>query len=138
MSADQRVSETAEERPFQRGPLKGLNANVMWLGVVSFFADVSSEMLYPLVPIFLTTVLGAPMAIVGFIEGAAEATASLLKTVSGRLSDLSGRRRPYVIAGYTLSACAKPLIALAHGWPVVLAARVGDRFGKGLRSSARD
>jgi len=108
------------------------------LGLVSFFADVSSEMLYPLIPIFLTAVLGAPVAIVGIIEGAAEATASLLRTVSGRLSDLSGRRRPYVLAGYTLSALAKPLLALAVGWPLVLVTRVIDRFGKGIRSSPRD
>lgn len=124
--------------PYRRGLFRGLTPNVIRLGLVSFFADISSEMLYPLIPIFLTAVLGAPMAIVGVIEGAAEATASLLRTVSGRLSDLSGRRRPYVLAGYTLSAFAKPLLALAMGWPLVLLARVADRFGKGLRSSPRD
>ncbi|HEY3379027.1 MAG TPA: MFS transporter [Armatimonadota bacterium] len=126
------------ERVYQSGPFAGLTGNVIRLGLVSFFADISSEMLYPLTPIFLATVLHAPVAVIGVIEGVAEATASLLKTVSGRLSDLSGRRRPYVLAGYTLSAIGKPLIALAQAWPLVLVARVADRFGKGLRTSPRD
>ncbi len=138
------ATEASREQPgnggktYSRGPLRGLNSNVVKLGIVSFFADVSSEMLYPLIPIFLTAVLGAPMAIVGVIEGAAEATASLLKTVSGRISDVTGRRRPFVLAGYGISALAKPLIAIAAGWPLVLVARVADRFGKGLRVSPRD
>jgi MFS family permease len=129
-----------EQEPPLATSFLGLPRNVIRLGLVSFFADVSSEMLYPLTPIFLTAVLGAPMAALGFIEGAAEATASLLRTVSGRLSDLSGRRRPYVLGGYAISALAKPLIAAATavGWPLVLVARVADRFGKGLRTSARD
>lgn len=123
---------------YKSGPLAGLSPNVIRLGIISFFADVSSEMLYPLVPIFLTVTLGAPVAAVGFIEGVAESAASLMKTVSGRMSDLSGRRRPYITLGYTASAFAKPLLALAGGWPVVLFARAVDRFGKGLRSSPRD
>jgi len=123
---------------YKTGAFAGLSPNVIRLGLISFFADVSSEMLYPLVPIFLTVVLGAPVAAVGFIEGVAESIASLLKTVSGRMSDLSGRRRPYITAGYTASAIAKPLLALAGGWPLVLLARAVDRFGKGLRSSPRD
>lgn len=117
---------------------RGLTPNVIRLGLVSFFADISSEMLYPLTPLLLTLVLGAPVYAVGLIEGAAEATASLMRTVAGRLSDLSGRRRPYVFAGYAVSALAKPLIAVATGWPAVLVARVADRFGKGLRTSPRD
>lgn len=145
---DEQVSEKEEAfitdkpsgdmSPYRQGLFRGLTPNVIRLGLVSFFADVSSEMLYPLVPIFLTAVLGAPLAIVGIIEGAAEATASLLRTISGRVSDLSGRRRPYILVGYTLSAVAKPLLALATGWPVVLLARVSDRFGKGVRTSPRD
>ena len=117
---------------------RALTPNVLRLGVVSFFADVSSEMLYPLMPLFLTVVLGAPVAAVGLIEGAAEATASLLKTVSGRIADKTGRRVELVFGGYTLSALAKPLIALAHAWPVVLVARLLDRTGKGFRGSPRD
>lgn len=117
---------------------RALTPNVVRLGVVSFFADVSSEMLYPLMPLFLTSVLGAPVAAVGLIEGAAEATASLLKTVSGRIADRTGRRVELVFGGYSLSALAKPLIALANVWPLVLIARLVDRTGKGFRGSPRD
>ncbi len=118
--------------------LRGLGPNVVRLGLVSFFADVSSEMVYPLIPIFLTATLHAPVAVVGLIEGCAEAVASVLKSVSGALSDRSRRRIPYIFSGYSMSAVAKPLMALAVGWPLVLVARVGDRFGKGLRTSPRD
>src|SRR5659263_315167 len=118
--------------------IKGIKKNVFVLSLVSFFTDISSEMLYPIIPIFLTTVLGAPMTIVGIIEGIAESTASILKVVSGWLSDRSGKRKPYVIYGYGLSTISKPLLAFATTWHFVLAARFLDRFGKGLRSSARD
>ncbi len=118
--------------------IKGIKKNVFILGIVSFFTDVSSEMLYPIIPIFLTTVLSAPMSIVGIIEGIAESTASILRVVSGWLSDRSGKRKPYVIYGYSLSTISKPLLALAATWHFVLIARFLDRFGKGLRSSARD
>ena len=118
--------------------IKGIKKNVFILGLVSFFTDISSEMLYPIIPIFLTTVLAAPMSIVGLIEGIAESTASILKVVSGWLSDRSGKRKPYVIYGYSLSTISKPLLAFATTWHFVLTARFLDRFGKGLRSSARD
>lgn len=95
-------------------------------------------MLYPVIPLYLTSVLGAPMAIVGLVEGLAESTASLMKAVSGRISDRIGRRVPFVVGGYGLSALAKPLLALATSWQLVLAARVIDRTGKGLRGPARD
>ncbi|MDO8803182.1 MAG: MFS transporter [Elusimicrobiota bacterium] len=116
----------------------GLTRNVTFLGVVSGLTDISSEMLYPIVPIFLTTVLGAPMQVVGLIEGTAEATASLLKIVGGRLSDRAGKRKPFVVAGYSLSAISKPLLALAGTWHFVLFSRFIDRVGKGLRTPARD
>lgn len=106
--------------------------------MVSLLTDVSSEMLYPIVPLYLTGVLGAPMAVVGLVEGLAEGTASLLKAVSGRISDRVGRRLPFVVGGYGLSALAKPLLALASSWPLVLAARLIDRTGKGIRGPARD
>jgi MFS family permease len=118
--------------------IKGVKKNVFVLGLVSFFTDISSEMLYPIIPIFLTVVLNAPMSIVGLIEGIAESTASIMKVVSGWLSDRSGKRKPFVIYGYSLSTIAKPLLALAATWHFVLAARFLDRFGKGLRTSARD
>ena len=116
----------------------GLSPTVIRLGWVSFFADVSSEMLYPIVPIFLTTVLGAPVSAVGLIEGVAEAVASLLKSYFGALSDALGRRKPFVFSGYIFSALSKPLIAVAGGWPLVLVARSLDRLGKGMRTAPRD
>lgn len=116
----------------------GISKNVFVLGLVSFFNDVASEMIYPIVPIFLTSVLGAPVAIVGLIEGIAESTASILKVVSGWLSDKLQKRKPFVVAGYSFSAISKILLSLAFSWPFVLFARFVDRFGKGVRTSARD
>jgi len=116
----------------------GISKNVFTLGLVSFFNDVASEMIYPIVPIFLTSVLGAPVAVVGLIEGIAESTASILKVVSGWLSDKFRKRKPFVIAGYSFSAISKIILSLAYSWPFVLFARFIDRFGKGTRTSARD
>jgi len=124
-----------EQAP-QKSVLK--NPTVLKLGLVSLFADISSEMLYPITPIFLTSVLGASMASLGLVEGVAEAAASLLKSYSGRLSDRVGKRKPFVVSGYLLSALAKPIIGLATIWGHVLFARVLDRIGKGLRSAPRD
>lgn len=117
---------------------KGIRKNVVVLGITSFFTDISSEMLYPVIPIFLTAVLGAPVWVLGLIEGVAESAASILKGISGWLSDRIGRRRPFVVWGYSLSSFAKPLLFLAHAWPLVLLSRLLDRAGKGLRTSARD
>lgn len=119
-------------------PIQGIRRNVFFLGLVSLFNDISSEMLYPIVPIFLRDVLGAPMAVVGLIEGVAESTASILKGVSGSLSDKLGRRLPFVFSGYSFSALSKPILAVAYAWQIVLFARFLDRFGKGIRTSARD
>ena len=115
-----------------------LNPTVKKLGAVSFFADVASEMLYPVTPIFLTTVLGASMASVGLIEGVAEAIASLLKTYSGSWSDRISKRKPFVVLGYLLAALAKPLVGISTSWVHVLFARGLDRTGKGIRSAPRD
>lgn len=115
-----------------------LNPTVIKLGVVSFFADVASEMLYPVTPIFLTTVLGASMASLGLIEGIAEAIASLMKTYSGIWSDRISKRKPFIVAGYFLGAISKPFIGLSHSWQGVLFSRALDRTGKGLRSAPRD
>ena len=108
------------------------------LGVVSGLTDISSEMLYPVMPIFLTSVLMAPMRVVGLIEGIAEATASFVKVFGGIWSDKLKRRKPFVVLGYSLSSVSKPLIALAFTWHFVLFARFIDRLGKGLRTSPRD
>ncbi len=116
----------------------GLSPVVRALGIVSLLADVSSEMVYPLNPMFLTRVLGAPAWALGLIEGVAESTASLLKLYSGWLSDKIGARKPFVVAGYGFGALGKPMIALAGSWGHVLAARFVDRLGKGLRTAPRD
>ncbi|MDO8886231.1 MFS transporter [Candidatus Oleimmundimicrobium sp.] len=118
--------------------IPGIKKNVFVLGLVSLFTDISSEMIYPLVPIFLTSVLGAPVAVVGLIEGVAESTASILKTFSGWLSDKYEKRKPFVLGGYSLSALGKLLLSVAFVWPTVLTARFVDRLGKGVRTSARD
>jgi len=130
------MNQTTEPSPAAREGR--IPRNVVLLGWVSLLTDISSEMLYPLVPVFLTTVLHAPMAALGLIEGLAEGTANILKIFSGWWSDRLGRRKPFVIGGYGLSAFSKPMLALARGWPFVLAMRVADRTGKGLRSSSRD
>ncbi len=122
----------------QPSPIRGISRNVFLLGLVSLCTDASTEMIYPLIPLFLTATLHAPVSVLGLIEGLAEATASLLKGFSGWFSDRIGRRRPLVLAGYGLAALTKPLLALAAGWPLVLGARVLDRFGKGLRGTPRD
>jgi MFS family permease len=105
---------------------------------VSLFTDISSEMLVYVIPLFLANVLLAPTAVIGLIEGVAESTASLLKLISGALSDRLSRRRLLVGIGYTTSVASKGLYLLATVWPVVLLGRVGDRFGKGIRTSPRD
>ena len=119
------------------GTDNGIPRNVVVLSWVSFLQDAASEMLYPILPLFLTSVLGAPVSVVGLIEGIAEGTASVMKAVSGWLADRM-RRRPLIGAGYGLSSLSKPLIGLAGGWPIVLVARFTDRVGKGLRTSPRD
>jgi MFS family permease len=108
------------------------------LGVVSLVADVSSEMLYPVLPVFITTTLGAPVSLVGVIEGIAEGTAGTSKVGAGWLSDRMARRRPLVTAGYALSALGKLLLALSFVWPQALLARFCDRLGKGTRAAPRD
>ncbi|MFA6563052.1 MAG: MFS transporter [Verrucomicrobiia bacterium] len=112
--------------------------NVWALGWTSFFTDVSSEIIYPLLPVFLTTTLGASMAFVGMVEGIAESTASLLKVVSGWWSDKMAKRKPFAVGGYALSGLTRPMIALATVGGHVLAARFIDRIGKGIRTAPRD
>jgi len=118
--------------------IAGVNRNVFLLGVVSFLADTAGEMIYPLIPLFITVTLGAPASVLGLIEGVAESVASLLRVVSGWLADRLGRSKPLVALGYGLAALAKPLLALAPAWPFALIARAVDRTGKGLRGAPRD
>ncbi len=115
-----------------------MNANVIALGVVSLLTDASSEMVIPLLPLFLSRELGAGPLALGAIEGAANTVSSLLKLVSGRMTDLNGRRKPWILAGYALAALTRPFVAVATAPWQVLAIRLADRTGKGLRSSPRD
>jgi MFS family permease len=114
-----------------------LTRNVRVLAAVSFLQDTASELLYPLLPIYLTTVLGAPPAVVGAIEGAAEGAASLTKIAVGPLGDRFAKR-PLIATGYGMAALGKVIVALAGAWPGVLTGRVVDRLGKGLRGVPRD
>src|SRR3954467_3603455 len=111
-----------------------LPVSVWTLGWVSFLSDVASDMIFPLLPDFLTRVLGAGPAALGLIEGVAEATASIMKAVSGWWSDRTKRRKPIVVAGYSIAGAVRPLIGLVSSWPQVLAIRFADRVGKGIRT----
>jgi len=115
-----------------------LPRTVIALGAVSLLTDLSSEMIYPLLPVFLSTVLGAGPLVIGAIEGAAESAAALLKLASGWWSDRLPRRKPLVVAGYGIASIVRPLIGLAQGVGQVLAIRLADRVGKGIRGSPRD
>ncbi len=128
---------SALEGRTRRTIIRGVATNVFILGLVSLLTDMSSEMIYPILPLFLT-LIGATGLIIGLVEGAAETTASLLKVVSGWHSDRTGRRKPYVTAGYTLSMIAKPVLAAASTPFQVLWIRVTERVGKGIRSAPRD
>lgn len=118
--------------------LLGLPANVVLLSAVSLCNDAASEMIYPLLPLFLTSVLGAGPEALGMIEGAAESTASFLKLASGYLSDRMRHRKRWIIIGYLIANLTRPLIGLASSWPGVLLLRFLDRVGKGIRTSPRD
>jgi MFS family permease len=128
----------AETEAQPAGWRKGLTRNVVILGFVSLLNDGASEMIYPLLPAFLTSVLGAGPAALGVIEGIAESTASLLKLYSGYVSDRVKKRKGWIVTGYTLSNVIRPLIAFSTSWLHVLALRFSDRVGKGLRTSPRD
>ena len=119
-------------------PSAGLSRSAIIIGLVSLLGDISSEMIYPILPVFLTQTLHAPATVVGLIEGIAVGSASVVSGVSGWISDRIGRRKPVAFAGYALTAVSRPMIAFAKVWPVVLAARFADRFGKGIRTSPRD
>jgi MFS family permease len=115
-----------------------LPQTVIALGWVSLLADVASEMTYPILPLFLSTALGAGPAAIGLIEGFADATSSFLKLFSGVVSDRARRKKPLILLGYSLSSFAKPAVGLATVWGHVFIARFADRVGKGLRTSPRD
>ncbi len=117
---------------------RSLPRNVFAISLVSLLNDASSEIIYPLLPVFLATSLGASALSIGVIEGVAESMSSLLKLFAGYLSDRLGKRKALVVAGYSLASLARPLLAFAHTWTQVLAIRVTDRIGKGVRTAPRD
>ncbi len=111
---------------------------VWLLGWVSLATDAATEAIYPLLPFFLTRMLGAGAVSLGIVEGAAEAANSMLKILSGRLADRAARKRPLVLFGYSVSSLARPFIAITTSWTQVFAVRVLDRVGKGVRGAPRD
>lgn len=122
----------------ERGRIFGLNPNIVTAGLVSFFTDFSSQMVVPILPIFITTTLGAPIWVVGLTEGIGMAIAGVLRVFSGWISDRVGQRKALMVAGYGVSNLVKPLFALTTGWGQVLSIRVLDRMGKGTRAAPRD
>jgi MFS family permease len=118
--------------------LRSLPRTVWFIGLISLINDAASDMLYPLIPIYLASVLMAGPKVLGLIEGIAEATASLLKLFSGVVVDRTRRAKPWIVFGYALAGFVRPLIALVSSWPTLLCIRFADRIGKGLRSSPRD
>jgi MFS family permease len=116
----------------------GVSSSAIIIGFVSLFSDISGEMIYPILPLFLTATLGAPATVVGLIEGIAVGTANAIGGFSGWLSDHLGRRKPVAFFGYALTAATRPVMAAAQVWPLVLGARFAERFGKGIRNAPRD
>ena len=122
----------------QKKDLRQLPRNVWVMSATSLLNDISSEMLLNLIPFFLANILGVRTSVIGLIDGIAETTASLMKVFFGALSDRYGKRKPFVVAGYALSAFTKPLLYFANDWGWVLGVRVADRIGKGIRTAPRD
>jgi len=122
----------------RRKKIWGLNPNVFFLGMVSLLTDISSEMIFTLVPLFLSNVLGAGTTIIGLVGGLSESTDAILRIVSGWFSDKLGKRKSLAVLGYSISTLAKPFMYLASSWGAVLAIRFSDRLGKGVRTSPRD
>lgn len=122
----------------RQGVLAGLTGDTLKLAFASLFSDIATEMLYPVLPVFLTQTLKAGGSVVGLVEGVAEATQNLVQGLSGAVSDKMKRRKPVAVIGYLAAALAKPLIGLSGAWPGVLGSRFLDRLGTGVRSAPRD
>lgn len=140
-AADPLAPEVFPDHPKTSGlwrRYRRLPRNVFAISLVSLLNDASSEIIYPLLPVFLSLTLGASPGIVGLIEGTAESISSLLKLFAGHLSDRRGKRKGFVVFGYVLSSFTRPLLAFAGTWPAVLGIRLSDRIGKGIRTAPRD
>src|SRR5215204_1567862 len=132
------MTETTNSSRGLWGRYRSLPRNVFAISLVSLLNDASSEIIYPLLPVFLATSLGASARSIGMIEGLAESMSSLLKLFAGYLSDRLGKRKALVVAGYSLASLARPLLGFANSWQQVLAIRLTDRVGKGFRTAPRD
>ncbi|HEX8185084.1 MAG TPA: MFS transporter [Blastocatellia bacterium] len=135
--------EASEPSPPSLSPKKystfsGISKSAIIIGFVSLLSDISGEMIYPILPIFITEVLHAPVTALGLIEGVAVGVSNVVSGVSGWISDRMGRRKPLAFTGYLLTAISRPVIAAAGAWPIVLGARFAERFGKGIRNAPRD
>ena len=128
----------AEVKPSGGKKIWGLHPNIFFLGLTSLLTDISSEMIFTLIPLFLTNVLGATTAIVGLVGGLSDSTEAIFKIFSGRLSDKIHRPKLLTVCGYSLATITKPFMLLASSWGAVVAIRLGDRVGKGIRSAPRD
>jgi MFS family permease len=138
-SAHSEPNDTIDASPSVRPSLfAGVSSSAIILGFVSLFSDISGEMIYPILPLFLTETLKAPATVIGLIEGIAVGTGNAIGGFSGWISDRLGRRKPIAFFGYALTAATRPVIAAAQVWPLVLAARFAERFGKGIRNAPRD
>ena len=126
--------------PFEKTPKKilGLHPNVFYMGLTSLLTDISSELIFTLVPLFLSDVLGATSTLIGLVGGISDSTDSLFRIVSGWFSDKIGKRKLLAVTGYGISTIAKPFMLLANTWGAVVGVRFGDRVGKGIRTSSRD
>jgi MFS family permease len=129
---------TEEVKSANQKRIFGFSPNVFFLGIVSLLTDISSEMIFTLVPLFLSNVLGATTTIIGLVGGLSDSTDAIFRIFSGWFSDKIGKRKLLAVVGYTLSTVIKPFMYLANTWGAVLAIRFGDRVGKGIRSSPRD
>lgn len=137
----ERSNEAVDHAVDHNGPdtvVAGLTRSAIVIGLVSLLSDISGEMIYPILPVFLTETLHAPATVLGLVEGVAVGASTAIGGFSGWISDRIGRRKPIAFAGYALTALTRPLIAAAHVWPIVLGARFVERFGKGIRSAPRD
>jgi len=132
------IMENKLETTESKSSLQSLPRNIWAVTITSFFTDVSSEMIFNLVPLYLANVLGVGTAIIGLIDGIAETTASLMKVYTGSLSDKLGQRKWLAVAGYALSTISKPFLFIATTWEAVLGVRFSDRLGKGIRTAPRD
>lgn len=131
------MSNSPLTNPADHSKREALSRSAIIIGLVSLLSDASSEMIYPVLPIFLTQILHAPATVVGLIEGITNGTANLVPVIAGWLSDRTGRRKPIAFAGFILSALSRPVIGLASVWGVAFAARAADRIGKGIRSAPK-